>query len=384
MIDHLPVQKILSGLLWGVVYLGIASTATLAQDSTTKESTVQDSTTKDSSQTKLALVPVLGASPEAGFSIALLGVLNFKTDKKYRKERLSNIMPFSSFSFSGQVSVGSLYRIFTKNNRYLLQGRIVYHLGPSVFYGIGNNLPEANRENLKNRIFNFETRVLRKIGQNFFVGLQYQYVHLNNVEREMGGLLETTQVAGFDGSVVSGIGSSVIYDSRENALNSRKGFYAEFASFRHYQGLGSQYEFASFRLDIRKYFRLFPKSDHTLAIQSFGSFVKGNPPYTQLSALGGGTIMRGYIRGRYREKNYMALQAEYRFPVWKKWGLVAFGGVGDVYNKVTNFNSADLKGSYGLGIRFSILRATRTNIRLDYGRGSDGSSGVYLGIGEAF
>ena len=346
----------------------------------------QDSAMVDtgSTRTNFAVVPVLGAAPETGFMIATMGVLNFKTDKNQQKSRLSNVMPFAAVSFNGLISLGSLYRVFTENSRYLLQGRLIYNLGPTLYYGIGNDLPEENKEDLKNQTMDFTGRVFRRFGKNFFAGLQYQYIHTINFDREMGGLLETTRVAGFEGSTVSGLGIGFLYDNRENPLNARKGLYIEYSGFRFYKALGSQYEFNSLKLDIRKYFQPFSALNHTVAIQGIANFVSGDAPYTQLSALGGQTIMRGFVRGRYRENHYLALQAEYRLPIWRKFGMAIFGGVGDVYNKVVNFDSTELKGSYGVGLRYSILPANHINLRLDYGRGSDGSSGIYLGIGEAF
>jgi len=339
---------------------------------------------KDSSRYHFAIVPVLGVSPETGFTVATLGALNFKTGKDYQKSRLSNVMPFASFSFSGQIAFGTFYRVFSGNDRYLFQGRLIYNIGNAVYYGIGNDLPESNKENSTNQIVSFATRVFRRLDKNLFFGLQYQYVHLTSLERASGGLLETTQVAGFDGSVVSGMGAAVLYDDRKNILNPQRGFYAEMSGYRFNEGPIGEYEFTALQLDVRKYFQPFQGSSHTLAVQGFANFVIGDPPYNQLSTLGGPTIMRGYIRGRYREKHHLAMQAEYRFPIWRKFGMVVFGGVGDVYNKIVNFDSADLKASYGVGLRFQILPANRINLRLDYGRGSDGSSGIYLGIGEAF
>ncbi|OJJ14033.1 hypothetical protein BKI52_44410 [marine bacterium AO1-C] len=341
-------------------------------------------TPKDSSQRSFAIVPVVGVSPETGFTVATLGVLNFKTGKDYQKSRLSNVMPFASLSFTGQIAFGTFYRVFSGNDRYLFQGRLIYNIGNAVYYGIGNDLPESNKENSTNQTISMATRVFRRLDKNLFFGLQYQYVHFTSLERESGGLLETSQVAGYDGSVVSGLGAAILYDNRENILNPQKGLYAEMSGYRFNKGAIGEYEFTSLQLDIRKYFQPFSDLPHTLAIQGFASFVIGDPPYSQLSALGGPTIMRGYVRGRYREKHHLAMQAEYRFPVWRKFGMAVFGGLGDVHNKVMNFNSTDLKGSYGVGLRFSILPKDRVNLRLDYGRGSDGSSGIYLGIGEAF
>ena len=62
----------------------------------------------------------------------------------------------------------------------------------------------------------------------------------------------------------------------------------------------------------------------------------------------------------------MALQAEFRFPIWRFIRLHAFAGIGDVYN-TDKWHWATPKVGYGLGLRFAINDA-KVNIRLDIAR----------------
>jgi hypothetical protein len=70
-------------------------------------------------------------------------------------------------------------------------------------------------------------------------------------------------------------------------------------------------------------------------------------------------------------------------PVWWRFGLVGFLGLGSVSDSIESFGLDDFKYSVGLGIRFQFDREARLNVRADYALG-DGSSGFYLGVKEAF
>ena len=93
--------------------------------------------------------------------------------------------------------------------------------------------------------------------------------------------------------------------------------------------------------------------------------------------------MRGYYLGRYRDIGILALQAEYRLPLWKRIGLVGFAGLGDVFERIGDFRLDRLKYSIGGGIRFKLDAREGTNLRVDFALGKK-SFGVYFTAREAF
>jgi outer membrane protein assembly factor BamA len=99
--------------------------------------------------------------------------------------------------------------------------------------------------------------------------------------------------------------------------------------------------------------------------------------------LGGENIVRGYNASRYRDKVQVAAQVEYRFPLWRRFGMVAFAGLGQVAGRAGDLKLDRFKAAAGFGIRFRIDRQEGTNIRLDFGFGKK-SQGQYLSGGEAF
>ena len=90
--------------------------------------------------------------------------------------------------------------------------------------------------------------------------------------------------------------------------------------------------------------------------------------------------MRGYYEGRYRDKHSMATQLELRQHVWRRNGIVARVGVGNVFHDSKSFKH--LLPNYGIGYRWEFKK--HVNVRLDYGRGRAGQSGFTFNINEAF
>lgn len=329
-------------------------------------------------------MPAIYYTPETSLGFAAFSLFRFQLGNKPELTRRSNLSASVLYTLENQIAFNTQYTIFTNEEKYRINGRFSYLIFPEYYYGIGNSLPEENKESVNYNRLIIANSFLRKISPGLFVGLQYRYAKMFNVEPTEGGLLETSQVAGYKDSKISGLGLAVIYDNRDNILNPQKGAYLQMSNYHYREGLGSEFEYSAFTFDARKYFKPFANKDHILAIQAYANLIRGTAPYKELAELGGGTIMRGYYRGRYREYKYMAVQAEYRMHVWRRFGLTVFGGVGDVANKVKDFNTMDLKPSYGLGIRFKIDPKNNTNLRLDYGLGVGGAKGIYLGIGEAF
>lgn len=82
--------------------------------------------------------------------------------------------------------------------------------------------------------------------------------------------------------------------------------------------------------------------------------------------------------------NQLVIQGEYRFPVYRRFGAVAFAGGGNVSNKPGDYSLTDFKFSYGGGIRFALNKKEKLNLRIDYGIGQGKNNGFYLQLGEVF
>ncbi len=102
-----------------------------------------------------------------------------------------------------------------------------------------------------------------------------------------------------------------------------------------------------------------------------------------MAELGGDSKLRGYYQGRFRDNDLGLLQAEYRFPIWWRFGGDVFAGAGEVGHVLSDFTWGGIHPSFGAGLRLLVIPAEHLNARLDYGIGTD-SHGLYLAILEAF
>ena len=98
---------------------------------------------------------------------------------------------------------------------------------------------------------------------------------------------------------------------------------------------------------------------------------------------GQGGDLRGCIGGRYRDQVMFTAQAEYRWQFYKKWGVVAFAGVGGVDEDLGGFDFENPLPSAGVGLRFMLSKENRLNLGVDYAVGKD-SDAWYFSVGESF
>lgn len=96
----------------------------------------------------------------------------------------------------------------------------------------------------------------------------------------------------------------------------------------------------------------------------------GVPSWHMYSSLGGMERMRGYYEGRYRDRNCVMTQVELRQRVYRRHGVAAWIGAGNVWG-VDSFAWNHTLCSFGVGYRFEFKK--RMNIRLDYGWGAHGN-----------
>jgi len=142
--------------------------------------------------------------------------------------------------------------------------------------------------------------------------------------------------------------------------------------------IGSDFNFVSLDGSAAKYLELTP--DLVLAGQARVAAASGNPPFFALPYI----TLRGFPAGKYLNDITWQAQAEMRWRVFWRIGVVAFAGVGQTAPHLGAFTDSKVLYSGGAGLRFVASEAERVNLGIDYARASDGDSAVYFRIGEAF
>ena len=86
-------------------------------------------------------------------------------------------------------------------------------------------------------------------------------------------------------------------------------------------------------------------------------------PFFMLPALGGGSTLRGYSSWRFRDKNSLLLQAEWRM-VNRYLDMAFFYDAGKVAARTSDLDLDGLKDDYGIGFRFHGPFATPLRVEL--------------------
>ncbi len=172
-----------------------------------------------------------------------------------------------------------------------------------------------------------------------------------------------------------------VYDDRDNVINTYKGRLAEVSSYFYSPVLGSTFAFNYLNILYQQFWQL--KYKHVIASQTRLRYGFGNIPFLDMSTVGNDDLLRGYPKNRFRDKSFIGTQVEYRFPLFWRFGGVAFAGAGDVFSKTSDLDIRLLKYSVGGGLRFMINPAERLNVRLDYGYGREGGY-FYFIVAESF
>ncbi|MBC7891191.1 MAG: BamA/TamA family outer membrane protein [Sphingobacteriaceae bacterium] len=331
--------------------------------------------TTDSTQRRgrLFILPVLYYTPETklGFGARLAYTFRQRPDDR------PSILPITAiYTTNKQTILGFAPDLWLSGNGLHVYGQVGYLDYPFKFYGIGNQTPETNEEPYITKIFDVYGGFERRVARALYAGIRLEAREENIVERER--LLGTGVIPGSAGQSVAGGGLTLTYDSRDNVFFPGKGFYNQFQVLT-YRNRRSDFfgNFQKIRVDLRRYQ---PLGGGVLALNALGLFTFGDPTFQYLSLIGGEKIMRGYFEGRYRDRNLMVFQAEYRFPISPRFKLVAFAHTGRVWSggdfELRNFHAAG-----GAGLRY---RVGKDNLHLRFDLAYGQTLYPYFAFTEAF
>lgn len=340
---------------------------------------------KDSGALKnhLLVLPVIARSIETSWSFGTAISGTFHLNKKDSSIRTSNLQSLVLYSLKKQFIAAINGTVYFPGEKYILSTQLSYSFFPDKFWGLGKFTADSSEESYNFRQFYLYLHGQRSVANHLFIGVLYEYQNLLKIEYMPGGLFDKQDIPGRHGYQVSGLGASLTYDTRNDAFAPDKGVFLQ-GYFNHFARLlGSDFTYTNYVLDARGFIKTYKKQ--VLALQAYAFLNNGDVPIRSLASFGGANSMRGYYDGRYRDKDQVVLQAEYRVPVYKRLGAVVFGGVGNVSNNCDYLSTKAVKYSYGGGLRIALTKSEKLNLRLDYGLSGGGKSkGFYFQLGEAF
>ena len=340
---------------------------------------------------QFSFIPAAGYSLQTGFAAILSTNLAYYNDT-IADEKISSISTSITYTQYNQTLIPLVADIWTKNNKYNFISDNRYIDYPSNIYGLrGRTDPNKGHQ-----IAFFGTKlhqsVLKSVAKNLYMGIGYYYDHfwnitvLDSVTRRLNRVINK-QLGSSE--TASGFALKLMYDSRLNQINPKNGWYINTVLRDSRTFLGSDNDWQSLLVDVRKYIEFPGYSKNTLALWSFNWItLNGVAPYLLMPSTGWDdqyNTGRGYIQGRFRGNQMFYFESEYRFKISGNGllGGVVFGNLqyfsGDISKE---FKVVSL--GYGGGVRIKLNKHSGANLCIDYGFGKDGSRGFFVNLGEVF
>jgi hypothetical protein len=98
-------------------------------------------------------------------------------------------------------------------------------------------------------------------------------------------------------------------------------------------------------------------------------------PFFMLPSAGGGSSLRGFSSWRFRDRNSLVMQAEWRIMVNRFMDTAVFYDTGKVAARSSDLDFNGLKSDYGFGVRFHT--PISTPLRIEVARSNEGVSFVF-------
>jgi outer membrane protein assembly factor BamA len=318
-------------------------------------------------------VPVIGYSPETRTYLGAAALVSFGDDRDSLTRDSNADVEFNA-TWNKQFIVEIGWDYFFRSERWFTMGEVHISRYPDLYYGIGNDTPAGNEVLYHSNRYLFEIGLLKSIGRQLFAGPRVKYMKFSRVIYEESPVEFPELVS----SSVTGIGFSILKDTRNSLLTPMSGIYLHGDAGYNF----SEEHYSEFMLDFRYYETWSGK--FTLALRFLNDFAFGRPPFYDYSFLGGDRYVRGYALGRYRDHHLTTLQAEMRIPVIWRIGLAGFGGWSYLYPSMNEFRMQGYRYNLGMGLRFLADRKSNVNLRIDYALGRDSNRGFYISFGESF
>jgi len=331
----------------------------------------------------LFAAPKIAAEPATGLEYGAFAQTTFRPFPNARRSTAEmDINLTTNNQFLGSLK----WDVFMPEDRYFTEGFISYLVFPEQYFGIGTNTTEADGEHYSNRRIDADIVLHSRLGtDNLYGGLRVMTQKMTVTETEDEGFFADEAVPGGNDYFASGLGYALRWETRENRQTPQKGHLLRLSHVLFDGSLGSTHEFMRIEAEARKYIQLTGEPGRDiLALQALGVFHRGEPPFRMLALLGSKHDFRGYVRGRFRDRQYYSAQAEYRRELFWRVGATVFGGFGDVARNIGGFQAETIKTFYGAGFRFKMDRRNNINLRIDVAMNQQNTPSFYFGFGEAF
>lgn len=310
------------------------------------------------------VVPTVEYSPEANWAFGVAGA-NYFAFTDIRK--VSSLSYGFSYSLLNHFSVDIYPKIYF--GRWYLYANVSYKHKTDVFYGIGNRTLDTEKAvPYFSDVFSMNIQPQYFFSKHWSVGaaLSVRYEKMRQTP-----MVDSLGVAGISPYFAWSIGAVVSYDSRDNLFYPRQGMFFKALLSYSEPYLGSVARMGRLTAEFRHFVPI--RGEFIFAWQASADMLWGgkSTPFQLLPTFGGCDLMRGFRRGYWRDDVALALQAEFRMPIYWRLKAAVFGSIGDVYNW-SDWRFVMPKCAYGVGLRLRFNKA-KVNLRFDVARTNYGN-----------
>ena len=340
---------------------------------------------KDDEDGNFIVAPIPVVNPTLGYGLIGGAAYMKKLDPE---SQASYVGGGGMYTDSGSWAIGLGGSFNFKADTWKFKGGLAYFDVTVPFYGIGNEAGDGDRSvDLNEKGWAAGVKGLRRIAGKWYGGLSYAFAPLTtsfDFDTDPPVVPADPPLVGLGESTIASLGLIGERDSRDNQFAAYQGSFFQLTWGVADEAVGSDFDYQSIKANYNLYRRIKKNSD-TLIIAGRVSAcaTPGDTPFYALCKFGQNFDLRGYVGGRYRDKALLAIQAELRWSLSKRWGVVGFVGVGGVGESFSGFDNDNRLPAAGAGIRFAISPDNRLNVSLDWAVGKDNDH-IYVYVGEAF
>jgi len=324
----------------------------------------------------LLLVPIPTSSPTFGTGLILAGAYFYpQTEEQKKAQPASFTGAAAGYTDSESWFAGVMQQNYWKEDTWRFTGVAGYlNLNLELNSGVTGDGETRPVEWLVDGAF-LQARLSRRLRGDWYLGLTGRYLDISQVidlDIEDEGFNLLSEIS------APGVGLNLDFDTRDLPSNPYSGRYFEVKALTSSQSGSDADSYQSYHARFRSYHSL--ADPLVLAWDINGCSRSGQVPLWDTCRL----ALRGFPGTDYLGKQSVYAQAEVRWRLYKRWGVVAFAGAGRVDDSFGRLGEDETIPSYGLGLRFMVLESQRINVRLDYARSDKGNEAWYLSVTEAF
>ena len=328
------------------------------------------------------ITPTLAADPKLGTNVG--GVVAY-IKKLDRQSTASMVGASVSYSDTDSITGGVGAQLFWGGDARRL---ILLAGGAEINNEYDDFLGTGQTAETQDSVHAVGFRYLQQIGKSDWLagvqGLSTNYAV--GAEGYIDGLLNIIGLSGFD---ATGLGFVVQHDTVDSQRDPTNGHLYTLHNMAYRESLGGEASFDVVFSDFRWYRSLDKLTigqsgrPPVFALQMKGRFTE-DAPLSGFSSVS----LPGYTMGNYLSEDYAHLLMEGRFPISRKFGLVAFGGIGCQFGD--DIAGQDMEcsehtfPSVGAGISYMLKEEASVLIRLEIAKGKNDNEALYLRFGHAF